>query len=77
MNLVKALFDLMNGKKLKLGTIISLLALVMQQLLNIPEGTAANLATQIVSGGGALLAAIGWIHQEIKAREEKKAVVKK
>lgn len=62
-----------NGQKFTTGTIVSVLAILAMQFLPLDQNAAADMAAKIVAGGGALWAAIGYIHRLLKAKEAKKA----
>ena len=73
MNLIKALWDLMNGKKLNTGTVIILVTFLAQKALGIDDQAALNLATLSVTGisytiGGIVLL-VGYIHRLVKAKK--------
>lgn len=65
--MLKALWDMMNGKKFSTGTTITILAFGLQQI-GIAKDQASNDALYIVQGVGAVIMVIGYIHQWIKAR---------
>lgn len=70
MNILKALLDLMNGKKLNTGTVIVIAVIVLQQVLGIDKTEATNIATNVMMGVGGVFALWGYIHRLIKARKK-------
>ena len=72
MNLLKAVLDLINGKKLNTGTIMILAVIVLKQVLGVDESTANTMATNIMMGVGGVMALWGYIHRLIKAQQAKK-----
>lgn len=63
----------MNGLKFTTGTVVVLVAMVMQQFLGIEKTEATNIATNIMMGVGGVLALVGYVHRVIKAQAAKKA----
>jgi energy-converting hydrogenase Eha subunit C len=75
MDLIKALTDLWagwNGKKFNTGAVVTILAIVLQQVfvkLNIGHDQAVGIATAVVEGVGAVIMVVGYIHRLIKAKQ--------
>jgi protein-S-isoprenylcysteine O-methyltransferase Ste14 len=75
LSIVKAIWSVMNGKKFDTGTVVVLMAIVIQQVLNVDHDTSLTLASQVMAGSGTLLAIIGVVHRWIKARIAKQTPV--
>jgi hypothetical protein len=76
MDLVKAIWDMLNGKKLNTGTITTLIATVLYmafQQFGLDNDTAVMWATLLVGAVGAIIGIVGYIHRMIKAAQVKKA----
>jgi hypothetical protein len=69
MKLLKALLDLLNGKKLNTGTIMVIAVIVLKQVLGVDDSTANTIATNIMMGVGGAMALWGYIHRLIKAQK--------
>jgi hypothetical protein len=72
MNLIKAIWDVMNGKKLNTGTIVIIATLVLQKVFGIDSTEAGNIATNIMMGIGGITALIGYIDRLIKSGKKAK-----
>jgi hypothetical protein len=71
MNLIKAVLDLLNGKKLNTGTVMVIAVFVLKQL-GLDDNTATQTATNIMLGVGGVLTLWGYIHRMIKSAQAKK-----
>lgn len=76
MNLVKALWALLNGKKLNTATLIAI-GIVALQALGIEQTEATKYAEAIAAAIMAVLAVVGYIHRMIKKAQEKKEAAAK
>jgi len=72
MKILKALLDLLNGKKLNTGTIMVIAVVVIKQVLGVSETEATNMATNLMMGVGGVMALWGYVHRLIKAKQAKK-----
>jgi hypothetical protein len=71
MKLLKALLDVLNGKKMNTGTVMILAVIVIQQFLGVSESEAQTIATNIMLGVGGVMTLWGYIHKLIKGNEKK------
>lgn len=67
MNLLKAILNLLNGKKLNTGTVMVLAVVVLKQFLGVSDSEAQTMATNIMMGVGGIMALWGYIHRLIKS----------
>lgn len=69
MNLIKAIWDVLNGKKLNTGTIVVLGAIIIERVFGVSNQEATGVATSIMMGAGGVIMLVGYIHRLIKARQ--------
>ena len=65
------LWKLMNGQKLNTGMIVTIAAIIIQNLFNVGHDEAVSIVTNVMMGVGGVTALIGYIHKLIKARKPK------
>lgn len=58
--------ELLNGKKFNTGMLIGFIALILKAI-GVDESQTTEIATNIMLGIGAIIAAIGYIHRWIKS----------
>jgi uncharacterized membrane protein len=75
MNILKALWDVMNGKKLNTATVITILIVVLGQL-GMEKEAATQMVSSIMAGIAGVMALVGFIHRLWKAYQEKKELLK-
>lgn len=76
MDILKALWDLMNGHKLNTGTLMILAVFILGRM-GFDHDAATQMCTNILCGIGGVTALVGFIHQVIKKWQAKKDTKKK
>lgn len=76
MDILKALWDVMNGKKLNTATVITILILALQTM-GMAKEEAVQAVSAVMAGVAGVLAIVGFLHRLWKARQQKKNDAKK
>jgi hypothetical protein len=66
--ILTAIWGAMNGKKMDTGTIVTIMAIVLQHF-GASQGEALTMSTDIMMGMGGVILVIGFIHRLIKAKQ--------
>lgn len=73
MNIIKALWDIMNGKKLNTATVITILIVVLGQL-GMDHDVAVQAVSAVMAGIAGAMAIVGFFHRLWKAHQAKNAL---
>jgi lipopolysaccharide export LptBFGC system permease protein LptF len=72
LQLVVALWQSLNGKKFNTGAIVTLLAIVFQQVFSqfgVDKDQSVTMATYLVQAAGVIIMIVGYVHRLIKAKK--------